>query len=171
MLDLRSERVDGHYISPAQMEWLQSELSASTARFKLIGNPIPIFDFAGTTLGPFREGDRWQGHRGQRSQIVSHIRDGGVEGVLWLSGDVHFGMLGTIDRQGDPGDNQWEAICGPGGSLINPAAYVMKRTERKPIVLRKHSWTRFEADPERGTIAMQFVGDAGETLAETVLTF
>ena len=169
MLDLRSERRDGRYISPEQMAWLKQGLADSRAVFKLIGNPIPIFDFKGTFMGSFREGDRWQGFRDQRSEIVSHIRDSGIGGVLWLSGDVHFGMLGKIDRPGQPGDNQWEAICGPGGSRLNPAGKIMKRTDRKPILLHKHSWTQFEADPARGTIHLRFIADNGDTLAERTL--
>jgi alkaline phosphatase D len=168
VLDVRSER-DRGYISPAQMQWLQQSLLESPAAIKIIMNPVPIFDFKGTVMGPFREEDRWQGNPRERTDILEYIRDNDIQGVLWVSGDVHFGALGKVDRAGGPGDNQWEVITGPAGSSINPAARLMKKTERTPIVTPKHNWVLFEADPDTGSVALEFVGDDGQTLAEQTL--
>jgi alkaline phosphatase D len=170
VLDCRGERENGNYISPDQMTWLQQELSASTAAFKIILNSVPIFDFSGTVIGPFSQGDRWQGYPDQRDEILGHIRDQGITGVVWVSGDVHFGAIGQVDQSGGPGDQAWDVIVGPAGSLINPSSFALQTNARMPVVIRNHNWCLFEADPMAGTLTCRFIDDDGDVIAEHVLT-
>ena len=169
VLDCRGERRDGNYISPEQMAWLKQELSASTATFKVIANSVPIVDFTGTIIGGILAGDRWQGFPAQRSEIVQHIRNNGMSGILWVAGDFHVGGIGLIDGAGGPGDNQWEVLTGPAGSSINPGAGLLNENERFPNIVRDWSYTTFEADPVAGTVLVRFVGNTGETIAENTL--
>jgi phosphodiesterase/alkaline phosphatase D-like protein len=169
VLDVRSERLDGRYISPEQMQWLKDSLETSTAAFKLIMNPVPIIDFSHTALGPFQKSERWEGYPGQRKEILEHIRDSDIPGVLWISGDIHFGMVGNVDRPGGAGDNLWEVVTGQAGSRKNPIGGMMRKTERKPVVVQQHNWVLFEADPGRGSIQVQYIGNEGELLASRML--
>ena len=105
----------------------------------------------------------------QPESILEHIRDTDIPGVVWISGDVHFGMVGKVDRPGGAGDNQWEVVTGSAGSRINPVAQFMRPTERKPVIVRKHNWVLFEADPDRGAIQVQYIGNDGGLLASRML--
>ncbi|MBW2452907.1 MAG: alkaline phosphatase D family protein [Deltaproteobacteria bacterium] len=169
VLDCRGERLNGNYVSPEQLTWLEQSLLASTATFKVIVNSVPIFDFTGTVMQTPGVDDRWQGFPAQRDQILQYIRDHTITGVVWISGDVHFGAVGQVDIFGGPGDNQWDVFVGPSGSAINPAVYLLEVTERMPVLLADFSTTIFEADPVAGTLRCRFVGDAGQTLADHTL--
>ncbi|MBA3819863.1 MAG: alkaline phosphatase D family protein, partial [Deltaproteobacteria bacterium] len=100
VLDLRSERredINRHMLSPAQMKWLKDAIAKSTAKFKIVMNPIPI-----CTMPPedAHLADRWEGFDRERTEILGWIRDQHIEGVWWISGDYHVGSVGQIDQYG-----------------------------------------------------------------------
>jgi alkaline phosphatase D len=169
VLDCRAERENGNYISPEQLDWLKQELSNSTATFKVILNSVPIFDFTGTVIGPFSQGDRWQGYPTQRDDVLGHVADEGLTGVVWVSGDVHFGMIGQVDTAGGAGEGAWDVLVGPAGSLVNPSAVLVQESARMPVVIRNHNYCLFEADPAAGTLLCRYIDDDGDTLAEHTL--
>ena len=117
MLDLRSYRsqqASGAAVDDpsrtitgdTQMEWLKAGLSASTARWKLIGNSVMIarLDLAtlpAWLLGPLGQllgipengvvlfSDQWDGYNADRNELVHHVRTTGVRDVVFLTGDIH----------------------------------------------------------------------------------
>jgi len=164
VLDCRGERRDGNYISPEQMEWFKAGLLASAARFKVVLNSVPITDMTNWYGTAFQQ-DRWQGYA-QRAEILSFIRDNAICGVLWVSGDHHLGMINRVDVAGGPGDNQWEVLTGPSGSMINALGQLLTLDDQYQQVVLEWNWTRFELDPGLGTALVQFIGDDGAVLAE-----
>jgi len=168
VLDCRGERRDGNYISPDQMDWLKNGLNDSHATFKLIVNSVPIIDFT-DLVGSLHASDRWQGFPTQRAEIVAHIHDNAIDGVLWISGDFHIGGIGRVDATGGPGHDQWEVLTGPTGSPINPAANYFNGNERYPVFVKVYSYTYFELDPVAGTALTRFVNDSGNVVDELLL--
>jgi alkaline phosphatase D len=170
VLDCRGER-EGEtlYISVEQMEWLKAALLASTARFKLILNSVPITDMT-AMVGSLGANDRWNGYPAQRSELLDHIIDQGVTGVLFLTGDVHFGQIGMVDPVGGPAEHLWEVYCGPAGSFINPAAELFIGDPQYPVLVSTWNWVRLTLDPGLGTIRVNHMGDAGETLSDMTLS-
>lgn len=129
ILDCRSERsrVQGKYISNHQMKWLLTAVKDSTAVFKFILNSCPIGRLSDTPAKRKRDkgGDRWDApdFGGQRDAILRKLNRKG--GVIWLSGDVHFGAVGSVDWH-DRGSGariryprMCEVIMGPSGSKPN----------------------------------------------------
>ncbi len=169
VLDCRSERLNGDYISPEQLAWLKQELTNSPAVFKIILNSVPIFDFSGTVIGPFSQNDRWQGYPAQRDDILGHVATEGISGVLWVSGDVHFAAVGQVDRNGGVGAGAWDVLVGPAGSLVNPSAALLPQNARMPVVVRQYNYCLFEADPVAGTMLCRYIDNAGATLVEHTL--
>ena len=169
VLDCRSERRDGDYVSREQMDWLKGALTASTARFKLLLNSVPITDMDSVYLGVQAE-DRWDGYPEQRREILEHVTERGVTGVLWVSGDFHWGAVTRVgDEPEDPGFDQVEVFAGPGGSSINPLAYLVGEDDRYPAVVTEHNVVLIDADPQAGTLWVRFVAASGEILREATL--
>ncbi len=168
-LDCRGERRDGNYISPEQMAWLKAELSASTARFKILLNSVPITDLS-DIFGPAELDDRWEGHPDQRADILGHIRDNAIPGVLWISGDVHYAQIGRVDPAGGVGEDQWEVFVGPGGSTPNYLVEAYVGSEQYSMMFAKWNFARFTCDPGLGTIHVAYVGDDGAELATMTLS-
>lgn len=169
VLECRGEVRDGNYISPEQMAWLKDALLQSPARFKIVANSVPITDFAGTALGDIMADERWQGYPAQRTEILTFIRDNAIGGVLWVTGDFHFGALARIDAPGGTAEDAWEVLAGPSGSTLNPICEVLDDAERFPVMFGAWNYTRFVADPGLGTIAVQWIGDDGSVLYEMAL--
>ncbi|RME26655.1 MAG: hypothetical protein D6798_06270 [Deltaproteobacteria bacterium] len=173
VLDSRSERdADiGQYISPEQMTWLQEGLAASDAAFKIIMTSVPITDMS-DFIGTAAADDRWQGFPEQREEILSFIDDNDIGGVLWIAGDVHFGMVATVGIPGSdgPGLHQWEVAVGPAGSTPNVAADLWKNDQTHYRLLFS-TWNsaRLTLDPGTMTAQVDFIGDDGLVFAGSTL--
>ncbi len=154
VLDIRSERENGNYISVEQMNWLKDALTDSPCHFKIIMNSVPVTKLS---IIPIGLADRWEGYPAQRSEILNHITDNSIGGVVWITGDYHFGAVSKIDPSG-PASELWEVMCGPGGSPINAAAPFLFSTPQVPIIVKTHNSVLFEADPDAGTLRFQFMG-------------
>jgi alkaline phosphatase/alkaline phosphatase D len=124
MLDLRSYRsqqASGTAVDdPArtitgdgQMAWLKQGLAGSTARWKLVGNPVMIsrLDVAtlpawllgplGKLLGIPSNGfaanvDQWDGYNADREELVDHMRAAGTRDVVFLTGDIHTSWANEV---------------------------------------------------------------------------
>ncbi|WP_229401822.1 alkaline phosphatase D family protein [Micromonospora okii] len=124
MLDLRtyrSKQASGAAVDDpartitgdAQMAWLKGGLAASTARWKLVGNPVMIarLDLAtlpAWLLGPLGEllgipengaalnPDQWDGYNADRNELVDHLRAAGTRDVVFLTGDIHTSWANEV---------------------------------------------------------------------------
>ncbi|MEV0328007.1 alkaline phosphatase D family protein [Micromonospora echinospora] len=124
MLDLRSYRsrqASGTAVDDptrtitgdAQMAWLKAGLAGSTARWKLVGNPVMMARLnlgalPAWLLGPLREllgipengaalnPDQWDGYNADRNELVDHLRATGTRDVVFLTGDIHFSWANEV---------------------------------------------------------------------------
>ena len=170
VLDCRGERrsSSGLYISVEQMDWLKTALSASSARFKFVMNSVPIIDFT-DLIGEVEAIDRWQGFPEQRTEILSYIEDNGIEGVIWLSGDFHFGLVAQVSPTGAIGDTMMEVLNGPTGSFINIMGELMVPTEQYQDAVATWTYTKYMCNPQTGEVQVQFIDDSGDVLLERSL--
>ncbi len=158
VLDCRGERKPStrrdsspEYISPAQMMWLKQGLSNSPCRFKLIVNSVPISDLP-VTFAAGRN-DRWEGYEGQRNEILDHIDNNQIPGVLWLAGDFHLGSVGKVARSG-PGSNYMEVLAGPGAQTPNPLAATL-RGNQWDYASGTNNYTTLRFDPMTGQVRIE----------------
>ncbi|MFK7985551.1 MAG: alkaline phosphatase [Sandaracinaceae bacterium] len=150
--DTRGERrpstrgADDIFISRAQMDWLKAGLADSPCRFKLILNAIPIGDFP-----ILSSGDRWEGYPRQREELLSHIEDTSIEGVLFVSGDFHLASAGFVGAVGQPGEAIREVLVGPGAQVGNPSAFLLRSSQWSWASVT-NNYARMELDPVDGVI-------------------
>ncbi|MCA9491281.1 MAG: alkaline phosphatase D family protein [Myxococcales bacterium] len=158
VLDCRGERTRTSYLGSEQDAWLLAVLAASTARFKIILNSVPISD-----LG-LLSSDGWMDFREDRRQLLQSIRDQGITGVLWVAGDVHWATLCTVDPPGERFDDVLEVFAGPAGSTLNPAGVLTPEGGQFLEVVRVHNWLRLECDPDANEVRLAWIGDDGAVL-------
>ena len=168
VLDSRGERKDDLYISTEQMEWLKTELKNRFSTFALIMSSVPFTDFS-PLLGNTQAEDRWQGYS-QREELLQFIEDESIGGVVFVSGDFHFGEVCHVSAQGELGSHIVEVLVGPGGSFINPMGGMIPQGPQFILGLSEWNYTEFVCDPQLGTIAISFIGDEGDVLGETVIS-
>ncbi|MCW2788787.1 MAG: alkaline phosphatase [Aeromicrobium sp.] len=98
----------------AQLAWLKNNLSTSTARWNLVGNPVMITPvlvpplpnlvtealagFAGIlpTEGIPYNTDQWDGYAVERKKLTDHIAHNKIKNVVFLTGDIHSGWACEI---------------------------------------------------------------------------
>jgi len=169
VLDSRGER-DGvaQYLSRDQMDWLKDGLSASSARFKLILNSVPITDYS-PMIGDVLDEDRWQGYPDQRHEILSHIEEEALEGILWITGDFHMGTISRVDPLEGLAAERWEVMVGSAGSTPNILASLYDNPEQFPVMFDDWNSALLRLDPGLGEVRVTYLGDDGTVLAEKTL--
>jgi len=170
VLDCRGERSDNQYLSDDQMEWFETALTDSPARFKVVLNSVPITDLSSFgSIGETMATDRWQGYPESRDRILQHIADSGIEGVLWVSGDFHVGAVSKVDASGGIAEDSWEVLTGPGGSPIDDLYSLVPETDRMPAVVTTHNYVLFRCNPDNGQVIVRFIADDGTELRRLAL--
>ena len=127
MLDLRSYRSkrvepgdpaidspDRTIAGTAQLDWLTDNLSTTSAKWKLIGNPVmiapvrmpprpPVEQYAlsqNVSLTPTKASapntDEWDGYTADRRRVLEHLVDEQIGDVVFLTGDVHTAWANDI---------------------------------------------------------------------------
>ncbi|HHO49817.1 MAG TPA: hypothetical protein ENK18_02850 [Deltaproteobacteria bacterium] len=168
VLDSRGERIPpDQIVSEEQLDWAIETLQQSTATFKLLLCSVHLADHT-ELWGAVEADDRWQGFPEQRSRLVEALE--GVEGVVVLTGDMHYGSVHHLAPPGQPGAGIWEIAVGPSGSTLNLLAELALAREQYPMMLAEHSCCVFTADPLSRTLVVDFIGDDGSVLASQILT-
>lgn len=171
LLDCRGERSEGKIVSDAQLTWVTQGLRASTARFKLVIASVHVTDHF-ELLGVIADTDRWQGYPSQRAELLLAASE--VPGVLFITGDMHFGAVQRVDPEGGVGAGLVEIAAGPSGSRLFPILDVAELAGGPPAqyltLLDTWSWSEIELDPGTGSVLVRFVGDDGSVLAEQTLS-
>jgi alkaline phosphatase D len=169
VLDGRSERrpstrgtSSAEYLSTAQLEWLKESLAASTARFKVIMNSVPITDFPGFLAGWAR--DRWTAYEAQRESLLNFIEERPVRGAFFVSGDFHMASMGRIAQAG-VGASLTEVLAGPVASSGNPA-WVQCRAPQFDFASDTSNTTFFDLQPATGEVRVKWIGSTGVVLGD-----
>jgi len=97
------------FLGPVQKAAFLADLSASTAKWKIILSEDAIQQFYAL---PY---DRWEGYGAERSEVLNHIRDNSIDNVVFLTTDLHANIYNDvfIDTTTDPTPIAYEAISGP----------------------------------------------------------
>ncbi len=167
VLDCRGERDPGAgvYVSEEQLAWLIDGVTQSAATWKVILNSVPVADLPEVLDPGALLADRWEGYPAQRDALLAGL--GGVSGVLFVSGDLHFGCVTRVMPDG-PLRSVFEVLTGPGGSFLN--AVMLLVDEDDAFLWRDAVWsaTRLELYPE-GLARITFVGELDETWLEVLV--
>ncbi len=100
-------------LGSSQLGWLTNALSASTARWRVIGNQV-IFSplqvgWAASALGQSPSQvesaflDIWDGYPAERIKIIEHLRQNNIDNTVFVTGDFHstfaFDVADTVVDQ------------------------------------------------------------------------
>jgi phosphodiesterase/alkaline phosphatase D-like protein len=90
-----------------QKAFLKERLSASTATWKFVVNPVPIQALLAL---PY---DRWEGYAAERRELIEFIHDEGIANVVFLTTDFHANIFGPVRLEVGGDAVAYEAIAGP----------------------------------------------------------
>ncbi len=93
-----------HILGAEQEAWFINALRSSPATWRLVGNQvvfaqIKIFGAPNATgLSIYANPDQWDGYEPARERILDAIEAGGVDNVVFLTGDVHAALAFEVTR-------------------------------------------------------------------------
>lgn len=101
LLDTRYHRdplsSDGTILGDSQWEWLEKELNGTGSAITIIGSSIQVISNLSATTGPLFYMESWGRFPKERNRLFKLIADSKRPGVLFISGDVHFGEITRYD--------------------------------------------------------------------------
>jgi alkaline phosphatase D len=104
------------FLGRKQMNWLKRRLSRSKATWKVIGSQTMMMP-AKVTGGSYYGFDSWQGYPQEREELLAHIKDEGIDDVVFITGDIHLFLAGDVRT--DLGNGENVAVEFVGGSITS----------------------------------------------------
>ncbi|XP_058743210.1 uncharacterized protein LOC131616014 isoform X2 [Vicia villosa] len=105
LLDTRYHRdpvgSDGTILGDSQWSWLERELKGPPTAITIIGSSIQVISNLSATLQPLVAMESWGRFPKERDRLFKLIADSKRGGVLFISGDVHFGEITRYDCASD----------------------------------------------------------------------
>lgn len=81
-----------------QRHWLYNNMSASTAKWKLLGQQVMMAPL--TAFGIPVNNDQWDGYPAERDSLYDHVTSNAIDNMVVLTGDIHTSWANDL-----PGDN------------------------------------------------------------------
>lgn len=75
-------------LGPDQLSWLSSEMQASNAKWKVLGQQVMMAPLEVPFVGPVNT-DQWDGYRAERERVYDSILTQNIDNVVVLTGDIH----------------------------------------------------------------------------------
>jgi alkaline phosphatase D len=104
------------FLGQTQMKYIQDQLKASKAAWKVMGNEVTIMPTK-VLGGSYYMYDNWEGYPQEREQLTTFIRDNGIQDVVFITGDIHTFITGDVRT--NMGDGDIVAIELVGGSVTS----------------------------------------------------
>jgi alkaline phosphatase D len=125
LLDARFYAEDSSMLGAAQNQWLREQLKKSKANFKFIvsGTQILADNPLGEDMGDYGV---------EREELLDFLEAENITGVIFLSGDRHYGELMKMERETDY--PLYEMTSSPLTSWVNPG-YTKKNPLRQSSTL------------------------------------
>lgn len=98
------EGVETTLLGEEQITWLVESLKESKAPFKLVA-------IGGQFLNPVKKFENYAQYEEERKKILDLIRENGIEGVIFLTGDRHCTELSSLTL--DNGITVYDLTCSP----------------------------------------------------------
>jgi alkaline phosphatase D len=104
------------FLGRKQLNWLKRRLSASKATWKVVGSQTMMMP-AKVAAGSYYSFDSWHGYPREREELLTHIKDEGIEDVVFITGDIHTFIAGDVRTE--LGDGDTVGVEFVGGSITS----------------------------------------------------
>lgn len=81
-------------LGTTQLNWLKSQLSDTSTKWKIIGNQVMIAPIL--LFGSVLNGDQWDGYPAERDRVLDHIHQNNIKDVVVLTGDIHSSWANDV---------------------------------------------------------------------------
>jgi len=140
-------------LGAAQWRWLEAQLR-EPAQLRLIGSSLQV-------LADFPGWEGWINYARNQARLFQLIRDTAANGVVFLSGDTHYGELSRLDV-----NVPYPLLDLTSSGLTEEWHVPVPNALRVGNAFNQANFGTLEIDWERGTLAMSLRDVAGKTMLE-----
>ena len=142
-----------------QERWLMQGLASSKATFKLIA--------CGSRLSPKAKRDSWSAFDVARERLLTGIARAGIEGVVYLTGDIHRSLIASVKSKGSY--DLPELVSSPLASQTFWCGPIETYTQQ--CYGGGPSWMQLDIDPSAldPTLTVQILNEQGQPVREAVI--
>ncbi len=147
-------------LGTAQLDWLKRELRQSHATFKLIANGSRML--SERPGGGRRGGEGWHNHAEERRAFLDWLATQRIDGVVLLSGDIHYAHLTERKRPGHY--PLLELTCSPLTSRIHPRPNPIGALSETVVLEQNFCMLDFSGPPQSRQLALSVWNADGKRL-------
>ena len=147
-------------LGAAQLDWLKRELRQSRATFKLIANGSRML--SERPGGGRRGGEGWHNHAEERRAFLDWLAAQRIDGVVLLSGDIHYTHLTERKRPGHY--PLLELTCSPLTSRIHPRPNPIGALSDTLVLEQNFCMLDFSGPPQSRQLALSVWNAEGKRL-------
>lgn len=147
-------------LGAAQLDWLKRELRQSRATFKLIANGSRML--SERPGGGRRGGEGWHNHAEERQAFLDWLAAQRIDGVVFLSGDIHYAHLTERKRPGHY--PLLELTCSPLTSRIHPRPNPVGAVSDTLVLEQNFCMLEFSGPPQSRQLALSVWNADGKRL-------
>lgn len=132
-----------------QYDWLENELQASTAQWKVLGNqvvfaPVEIF---GTPINA----DSWDGYPAERQKLMNFLATNNIENFTVLTGDIHTSWAFNLENGAANVGVEFvtPSITSPGSPINAGSILQFENPHIKYVELTKHGFVILDVNTQR----------------------
>ena len=163
LLDARYHTTDSSILGWEQTQWLYHKLKTSNSKLKFIVSPTQV-------LPDNPEGEDFGDYGSCRDELLRFIDSNDIKGVVFLSGDRHYGELMKLDRgQKYP---LYEITSSPMTSIVNIVYTANNQYRIEHTLVMDQNYVKIEVLDLKDNIAKLVVamkGKNGEIFWEKIL--
>lgn len=139
----RREAPPGTMLGAAQKQWWKDTMAGSTATWKLWGSEVSLLRLFVQNRGAIlvdriANGDAWDGYPTERRELMTFLRDEGVDNVVAIVGDIHAHFAGIVMDDYDAAKPAPAAVelCAAGISSNSLFSFYEAATRSQPEAVR-----------------------------------
>lgn len=148
--DLPDDTPGKTMLGVAQIEWLKRQLAQSRASFKLIANGSRML--SDRPNAERRGGEGWHNHPAERRDFIEWLTANRIDGVVFLSGDIHYTHMTERERAGSY--PLVELTCSPLTSNVHPRPNPVRPVEGTVALERNFCTLDFRGTPDARELAI-----------------
>lgn len=149
-------------LGTAQLDWLKRELMQSRATFKLVANGSRML--SERPSAERRGGEGWHNHPAERQAFLEWLAAKRIDGLVFLSGDIHYTHLTERER---PGHYRLvELTCSPLTSGVHPRPNPIDPVPGTVVLARNFCTLDFSGPPQSRELSVSAWSASGEQLWE-----
>ncbi len=150
-----------HMLGPQQLSWLSTEMQASNAQWKIIGQQVMMAPLEIPLVGPFTS-DAWDGYRAERNRFYDTILVKNIENVVVLTGDIHTAWANNLEKDNDKVGVEFIASSITTMNVpfpVTQSIIQLANPHIKYINLDQHGYFILDINKQRTQADYYFVGD------------